>query len=63
MSSYNGYTHIENNYVFDKLVVGAVKDNVVYVFVCDKPNCETEWEDVCYCIDNGKIADKSEIRV
>lgn len=62
MSSYRGYAHIQNNYVFDKLIVGAVANNKSFVFVCDKPNCDTEWEEICYCIDNGKVVDISELK-
>lgn len=62
MSNYREYTHIQNNYVFDKLIVGAVANNKSFVFVCDKPNCDTEWEEICYCIDNGKVVDISELK-
>jgi hypothetical protein len=62
MSSYREYTHIQNNYVFDKLIVGAVANNKSFVFVCDKPNCDSEWEEICYCIDNGKVVDISELK-
>lgn len=57
MSSYKGFEHIQNQYIMDKIVVGAVKDGEVCVFICNKPNCETEWEDICYCIDNGRTVD------
>jgi hypothetical protein len=57
MSSYKGFEHIQNQYIMDKIVVGAIKEDKVYVFICNKPNCETEWEDVCFCIDNGTLLD------
>lgn len=62
MSSYRGYTYIQNVYVADKLIVGTVRAGTIYVFVCDKPNCDTEWQEVCYCIDNGKVVDISELK-
>lgn len=62
MSSYRGYAHIQNVYVADKLIVGAVRAGTIYVFLCDKPNCDSEWQEVCYCIDNGRLVDKSELK-
>lgn len=62
MSSYKGYTHIQSQYIIGKIIVGAIKDNNIYVFMCDTPNCETEWEEICYCIDKGRLIDRSEIK-
>lgn len=62
MSSYKGFTHIQNQYIMDLIIVGAVKDGKLYLIMCNKPNCATEWEDVCYCIDNGTLLDTREVK-
>jgi hypothetical protein len=46
----------------DLIIVGAVKDGKLYLIMCNKPNCATEWEDVCYCIDNGTLLDTREVK-